>query len=91
LDYKTRFVEAWTDQLLHLGAVDSSRVEGAHKVLKCYIKLRSYNLRQTWKKIKICVEQQARALAIEDEKSQIGTLVSIAAKPLYQPILQKAT
>ena len=91
LDHKTRFVEAWTDQHLHLRAVDSSRVEGAHTILKCYIKLQSYNLRQTWKKIKICVEQQARAFAIKDEKSQIGTLVSIAAKLLYQPILQKAT
>jgi hypothetical protein len=37
------------------------------------------------------MEQQARALAIEDKKSQIRTLASIAAKPLYQPILQKAT
>ncbi len=91
LDHKTRFVEAWTDQLLHLGAVDSSRVEGAHRILKCYIKVRSYDLRQTWKKIKICVEQQARALAIEDEKSRIGTLASIATKPLYQLILRKAT
>jgi hypothetical protein len=44
LDHITRFVEAWTDQLLHLGAVDSSQVEGAHRILKCYIKLRSYDL-----------------------------------------------
>jgi hypothetical protein len=60
-------------------------------VLKCYIKLRSYDLRQTWKKIKTYVEQQVKDLAIEDEKCRIGTLVSIASKPLYQPILRKAT
>ena len=39
LDHKTYFIKAQTDQLLHLGAVDSSQVEGAHRTLKCYIKL----------------------------------------------------
>jgi hypothetical protein len=91
LEYKEKFVEAWTDEHLHLGTVDSSRVEGAHRTLKCYIKARNYNLRQTWKKIKLCIESQVRNLAIEDEKSRIGKLVSIQSNPLYKPILQKVT
>jgi hypothetical protein len=50
--YRHKFVKVWTNQLLHLGAIDSSRVEGAHHTLKCYIKTRNYDLWQTWKKIK---------------------------------------
>jgi hypothetical protein len=44
---RKKFVEAWIDRLLHLGAVDSSPVEGAHRTLKCYIQHRNYDLRQT--------------------------------------------
>lgn len=91
LDHKASFIQAWTNQLLHLGTVDSSRVEGAHRIIKTYIKQRNYDLRQTWKKIKICVEQQIKDLAVEDERSRISTLVIVASKPLYQPILRKAT
>jgi len=77
--------------LLHLGTNDSSRVEGAHRHLKCYIKARNYDLRQTWKKIKTCVNSQVRDLAIEDKHSWIRKLASINSNPLYKPIYKKVT
>ncbi|KAG1466395.1 hypothetical protein G6F56_004697 [Rhizopus delemar] len=36
--YKEKFVAAWTDEHMHFSSTSSSRVEGAHSMLKRYIK-----------------------------------------------------
>ena len=77
--------------MLHLEAVDSSRVKGANCTIKCYIKQRNYDLRQTWKKIKIGVESQIRDLAVQDEQSRIRDLTSVIGMSLYHLVLRKVT
>jgi hypothetical protein len=37
--HKTRFVAAWTNNYMHFGNVNSSRVEGAHSMLKSYLQV----------------------------------------------------
>ncbi|KAI9916286.1 hypothetical protein PsorP6_017957 [Peronosclerospora sorghi] len=42
--FKTRFVSAWTNLVLHFNNVNTSRVEGAHSVIKKYIKVSTLDL-----------------------------------------------
>ncbi|KAG1470621.1 hypothetical protein G6F56_002572 [Rhizopus delemar] len=37
-NHKEKFVAAWTDEHMHFNSTSSSRVEGAHSMLKSYIK-----------------------------------------------------
>ncbi|KAI9912564.1 hypothetical protein PsorP6_006705 [Peronosclerospora sorghi] len=44
IPFKTRFVSAWTKLVLHFNNVNTSRVEGAHSVIKNYLKVSTLDL-----------------------------------------------
>ena len=49
---KEHFVTAWTSKCLHLGNINTSRVEGSHAALKRWLKVSTLDLQQLHNKIK---------------------------------------
>jgi len=62
--FKTEIVHAWTDRHFHRGTTTTSRLEGAHSVLKRWIGSSCKDLTRVW---------EATKLAIEDQINEIKT------------------
>lgn len=58
LPFKEMFVSAWSDNYLHLGCKASSRVEGAHSLMKKYLQASTGNLKIVHERICSMIDQQ---------------------------------
>ena len=50
-EHKERFVHCWADRHLHFGNRETSRVEGAHSVIKRYLQVSTGNLHDVFSKL----------------------------------------
>ena len=62
MQYKERFVPAWTNRYMHLGSTTSSRAEGAHATIKRYLQVSTGNLDTVCRRISLAVTNQEREM-----------------------------
>lgn len=62
IQYREKFVLAWTKEVMHFGHLVTSRVEGAHAVLKSWLEVSNGDLNRVCTKLRMCVEHQVRSV-----------------------------
>lgn len=62
LPFKEKFVYAWTGNYAHFGNRVTSRVEGAHAMIKKYLHVSTGNLREVKEKICLAIENQYKEI-----------------------------
>jgi len=90
LPYRERFVHAWTDRYLHFGATVTSRVEGAHAVIKRYLHVSTGDLRAVKIAISLAIENQVKELraAISSEKIRVPHKIRI---PFFDQVITQVS
>ncbi|KAI9918923.1 hypothetical protein PsorP6_012054 [Peronosclerospora sorghi] len=68
IPFKTRFVSAWTNLVLHFNNVNTSRVEGAHSVIKKYLKVSTLYLWDVCRRLKMAIRN-----AVGELRAAIGS------------------
>lgn len=94
--YRERVVHCWTDRFFTCGVTTTSRLEGAHRVLKHWIGNPSQHLRGVWRRCRIAINYQLGQLSLSISKKSsrdpAGLLysvpVDISAK-LYENLTGK--
>ena len=77
LPFKEKFVRAWTDKVLHLGHLVTSRIEGKHAVLKSWIGTSSGDLRDVYQKVILAIEDQQRTVNQQLAVEKTRTILSL--------------
>ena len=62
MPFKAKFVLSWTKSILHFGHLVTSRVEGAHGVLKSWLKVSTGDLKEVCSKVELSVNNQVRSI-----------------------------
>ncbi|KAK5805861.1 hypothetical protein VI817_000119 [Penicillium citrinum] len=65
LKFKERFIQYSTNQILHLGNLATSRVEGAHVTAKLGFNVPAGTYRHIWTNLKRLTDDQIEKLAID--------------------------
>lgn len=63
LIHKKKFVTAWIDHFFHLGNTTTSRIEGAHAVLKGYLQVSTGDLYAATGRLKLALENQHKNIS----------------------------
>jgi hypothetical protein len=84
--YKTYIVRAWTDQHLHFGHRVTSRVEGAHSVLKSYLQVSTGDLHSVYEKIMLLLKNQHAEFDAAIEQNRTRT-PHTARDPFYSALV----
>ena len=64
IPYRDKIVHAWVDRHFHGGVTSTSRLEGAHSVLKRWINSSCKDLGRVWDSIKLAVDDQFNEINI---------------------------
>jgi hypothetical protein len=88
--YKTYIVRAWTDQHLHFGHRVTSRVEGAHSVLKSYLQVSTGDLHGVYEKIMLLLKNQHSEFDAAIEQNRIRT-PHTARDPFYSALVGRVS
>ena len=90
LPFKWNLVQFWVDQNLHFGNRATSRVEGAHSVLKNYLQVSTGNLKTVLDKITLLLTNQhtEHDTALDQERQRIPHDVNI---PIFAELVGKVT
>jgi hypothetical protein len=81
--YRERFVRAWTSCYLHLGNAATSRVEGAHAMIKKYIGGSVGDILDVWEAIDNALSAQHNAIVAATQEDRIQTLLFARKNPLF--------
>lgn len=83
IPYHQQIVHAWVDQSFHGGTTTTSRLEGAHAVLKRWIGGPSKNLTNVWSSIKLALDSQHNELSIRHAQEITRTPISLSSVLFY--------
>jgi hypothetical protein len=86
--WKVLVVRAWVDQHLHLGNRATSRVEGAHSILKSYLQVSTGDLKAVYDKITLLLKKRFAEFeaAVDSNKMRIP---HTARDPFYAPLVRQ--
>ena len=73
--YKTKVIHAYVDQFFHGGTTTTSRLEGAHHVLKCWIGPPRKDLRGVWSAVKLAMDHQLSEIRTYRAQQRSGTRI----------------
>jgi hypothetical protein len=73
--YKKYLVHCYVDQVFHASTTTTSRLEGAHYVLKCWIGKPTKNLTQVWESVSLAINHQLDEIAIKRAKQRSTILL----------------
>jgi hypothetical protein len=82
MDHKTYFIQAWTDQWLHLGNRNTSRGEGAHWSLKNTLALSSGDFVMVTERVKAHMEHEWIEVTARMERDRVR-IVNNAPRLMY--------
>ncbi|KAI9914640.1 hypothetical protein PsorP6_007475 [Peronosclerospora sorghi] len=68
IPFKTRFFSAWTNLVLHFNNVNTLRVEGAHSVIKTYLKVSTMDLWDVCRRLEMAMRN-----AVGELRAAIGS------------------
>ena len=88
--HKEEIVHAWTDRYFHCGTTTTSRLEGAHAVLKRWIGVPSKDLTRVWETIKLALDDQINEITINNRQKESSTLAGLLGQ-FYHQVLGKIT
>jgi hypothetical protein len=88
--HKEQVVHAWTDLFFHGGTTTTSRLEGAHSVLKRWIGKPSKNLTAVWRAIKLAIDDQMEELRTKRATARSQTPLAFDNE-FYSQVLGKVT
>ncbi|CAG8502740.1 2637_t:CDS:2, partial [Scutellospora calospora] len=90
LPFKANFVSCWADRYLHLGNMTTSRVEGAHAMLKMYLQVSMGNLLVVHEKITLALENQYQEIKTKASQEMIR-IPHALNKPFYAQVVSKVS
>ncbi|KAG1439492.1 hypothetical protein G6F56_012278 [Rhizopus delemar] len=70
-NHKEKFVAAWTDEHMHFNSTSSSRVEGAHLMLKRYIKSSTGHIDTVFERIHNSITNQLQQIDVQHARLTI--------------------
>jgi hypothetical protein len=79
LIFKERFVDAWMNNILHLGHLVTSRIEGKHAVMKAWLGTSSGDLRDVYNKLTLAIRDQYYNINQQLAAERTKTLLSLNA------------
>lgn len=88
LPHKEKLVRAWTDKLTHFGNIATSRVEGAHAVLKKMLQVSTGDLKAVCDRTALVLETQQREYQAKLETDKIKVYHS-QNNPLMKSLIGK--
>jgi hypothetical protein len=88
--YKHEIVHAWTDRHFHCGTTTTSRLEGAHAVLKRWIGGSSKDLTRVWEATKLAIDDQLNEIRIKSAQKLHSTPAGLSGQ-FYHQITGKIT
>jgi histone-lysine N-methyltransferase SETD2 len=90
LPLKSRFVKAWTNNILHLGNHTSARGEGAHGALKRYLGGSTGNLYIVFERMEQALKEQHSAISkkLSDERIMVPVRLRI---PFFEGVTRKVS
>ncbi|KAI9915903.1 hypothetical protein PsorP6_007955 [Peronosclerospora sorghi] len=68
IPFKTQFVSAWTNLVLHFNNVNTSRVEGEHSVIKKFLKVSTMDLCDVCRRLEVAMRN-----AVVELRAAIGS------------------
>jgi hypothetical protein len=86
--YKELIIHAWTDRFFHGGTTTTSRLEGAHAVLKGWIGKPTKHLTQVWTSSKLAINDQLNEIIVKQRRRLQSTPIGLEG-PFYHPIISK--
>jgi hypothetical protein len=81
-------VHAWTDRFFHCGTTTTSRLEGAHAVLKRWIGSPSKDLTRVWDSIKLALDDQFNEISVKKAQQAQGTPSGLSSTFYHQVLSQ---
>lgn len=88
LIYYRKFIRAWSGQYMHLNNVASSRVEGAHSMLKKHIGTSAGDLLITYDRISTAINMQLSEIALNTAEDKIK-IILCSRNSLYAHIIRR--
>jgi hypothetical protein len=88
--HKEEIVHAWTDRYFHCGTTTTSRLEGAHAVLKRWIGVPTKDLTRVWEAIKLAIEDQLNELRTKNGRQNQSTPAGLSGQ-FYGQVIGKIT
>jgi hypothetical protein len=82
--FKTEIVHAWTDRHFHRGTTTTSRLEGAHSVLKKWIGNPSKDLTRVWESTKLAIDDQMNEIRIKNAQKNHSNPIGLSSQFYYQ-------
>ena len=73
--YKTKFVHCYVDQFFHAGTTTTSRLEGAHYVLKQWIGKPTKDMTGVWESVQLAINHQLDEIRTYRGQCYSGTIV----------------
>jgi len=74
LIHKKKIVKAWTNKIMHLGHLATSRVEGSHASLKKYLRVSTLDLKGACDKIQLFLKNQLTQIENQHAKEKMRIL-----------------
>ncbi|KAH6789587.1 hypothetical protein C2S51_004593 [Perilla frutescens var. frutescens] len=81
--YKERFINCWTNNVMHFDNTTTCRAEGAHAKLKKFLGTNTGNLETCWEKMHDLLETSFNAIKASFEKS-VNVVQHIYKSPVFQ-------
>jgi MULE transposase domain len=75
--YKTKVIHAYVDEFFHGGTTTTSRLEGAHHVLKSWIGPPRKNLTGVWSAVKLAINHQLSEIRTHRAQQRSGTRIKL--------------
>ena len=88
--HKRRLVHAWVDQFFNFGLTVTSRLEGAHRIVKLWIGSSTKDLGRAWDAIKLMIKDQLNERR-QKMARQLSTTPANLTASIFHPLLGKIT
>ena len=84
MPYHKHLVHAWTDQFFNCGTTTTSRLEGAHSVLKGWIGKPTKDLTRVWESIQLAISDQLNQIGVKRDQQSQGTPAGLSGVVFHQ-------